>query len=249
MNECISTTVDREGRAMSPAPEAERKLPTGLSSGSPAGGAAAEAPHDDGSRGLVKSPFDLAGGLFLVGLAVLGLAGGFNLPTGTLSGIGSGLLPRAVSILVGAFGVLLIVQSLLFEGDRLEKWHLRGPVFVLGAVLVFAMLVRGSTLNFGGIFGIPVLASVKVPALGLIVAGPLAVIVSAFAAKDTRPREIVVFAIAMTLFSGLLFKEMLNLPIPYDPFGIVPGPVSGAYAAVKSALGHGVDAIKSLFVR
>src|SRR5262245_35027072 len=45
-------------------------------------------------RGLIKSPFDFAGGLFLLLLAGLGLAGGFNLPTGTLSGIGSGLMPR-----------------------------------------------------------------------------------------------------------------------------------------------------------
>lgn len=202
-----------------------------------------------GSSGLIKSQLDFAGGLFLLGLALLGLAGGFNLPTGTLSGIGSGLMPRAVSVLVGAFGVLLIVQSFLFEGDRLERWHLRGPVFVLGAVLVFAMLIRGSTLNFGGIFGIPVLFSIKVPALGLIVAGPLAVVISSFAASDTKPREIVVFAIVMTLLSGLLFKEVLNLPIPYDPLGIVPGPVSAAYAGLKSALGQVAGVIKSLFVR
>ena len=201
------------------------------------------------SGGLIKSQLDCGGGLFLIGLAALGLAGGFNLPTGTLSGIGSGLMPRAVSVLIGAFGLLLIVQSFLYEGDRLERWHLRGPVFVLGAVLVFAIVLRGSTLKFGGIFGVPELFSVKVPELGLIVAGPLAVIISAFAASDTRPREIVVFAIVMTLFSGLLFKEVLSLPIPYDPVGIVPGPVYGAYVAVKSALVQVAGVIKGLFVR
>jgi hypothetical protein len=201
------------------------------------------------SSGLIKSQLDLGGGLFLLGLALLGLAGGFSLPTGTLSGIGSGLMPRAVSLLVGVFGVLLIVNAFLFEGDKLERWHLRGPVFVLGAVLIFALLIRGSTLNFGGIFGIPVLFSVKVPALGLIVAGPLSVVISAYAASDTNLKEILVFAIVMTLLSGLMFKEVLNLPIPYDPVGIVPAPVNGAYVAVKSAIGHGVDAIKSLFVR
>ena len=200
-------------------------------------------------RGLVKSPFDLAGGLFLLGLAALGLAGGFNLPTGTLSGIGSGLMPRAVAILVGAFGVLLAVQAFLFEGEILERWHLRGPVYVLGAVLVFAMLIRGSTLNFGGIFGIPVLGSVKIPALGLIVAGPLAVFISSFAARDTKLVEIGVFSIVMTLLCGLLFKELLNLPIPYDPVGLVPAPVSAAYAGVKSALGHAAGIVKNLFVR
>ena len=201
------------------------------------------------SGGLVKSQLDFAGGLFLVGLAALGLAGGFNLPTGTLSGIGSGLMPRAVSVLVAAFGLLLVVNAFLFDGDKLEKWHLRGPVFVLGAVLVFAMLIRGSTLHVGGILGIPVLASIKVPALGLIVAGPLAVIISSFAAPDTRPKEIVVFAIVMTLLSGLMFKEILNLPIPYDPLGIVPQPINEAYAGVKWVLGQGADAIKNLFVR
>jgi putative tricarboxylic transport membrane protein len=204
---------------------------------------------DTRSGGLVKSQLDLGGGLFLIGIAALGLAGGFTLPTGTLQGIGSGLMPRAVSLLIGAFGVLLVVHAFLFEGDRLEKWHLRGPVFVLGAVLVFAMVLRGSLLKFGGFFGIPVLFTVKIPELGLIVAGPLAVIISAYAASDTRPVEIAVFAVVMTLFSGLLFKEVLNLPIPYDPIGIIPGPVTGAYVAVKSALAHGVGVIKDLLPR
>jgi hypothetical protein len=200
-------------------------------------------------RGPIKSPFDLAGGLFLLGLAALGLAGGFNLPFGTLSGIGSGLMPRVVAVLVGTFGVVLIVQALIWNGDRLEKWHLRGPVFVLGAVLVFAMVIRGSTLSFGGFAGIPVLTTVKVPALGLVVAGPLAVMVSSFADAGTRPREIAVFAVVMTLLCGLLFKELLNLPIPFDPAGVIPDAVNSAYIGVKSVLGQAFAGIKKLIVR
>jgi putative tricarboxylic transport membrane protein len=200
-----------------------------------------------GRAGLVKSPLDLGAGLFLLAIAALGLAGGFNLPSGTLSGIGSGLLPKVVAIMVGAFGVLLVAQALIFGGDRLERWHLRGPVFVLGAVLVFAMVIRGSTLNFGGGAGIPVLASIRVPSLGLVVAGPLAVMISSLADKDTRPVEVVVFSVVMTLVCGLLFKELLNLPIPFDPAGIIPEPISHAYAGVKSAIGQLFTAIKNLF--
>ena len=199
--------------------------------------------------GLLKSPFDFAGGLFLLGLAALGLAGGFNLPFGTLSGIGSGLMPRVVAILVGAFGVLLIAQSLVSEGDRLERWHARGPVFVLGAVLLFAMVIRGSTLNLGGGLGIPLIASVKVPPLGLVVAGPLAVIVASFAAKDMRPVETVVFAVVMTLLCGALFKELLNLPIPFDPAGLIPEWISGAYAGFKRGVAAVFAVIRSLFGR
>jgi hypothetical protein len=204
-------------------------------------------PGEADTRGPVKSPLDFAGGLFLLAIAVLGFGGAFNLPTGTLSGIGSGLLPKTLAVLVGAFGVLLMVQGLLFEGDRLERWNLRGPVFVLGAVLVFALLIRGSTLNFGGILGIPLLATVKVPGLGLVVAGPLAVIISAFADKSTRPVEIVVYAVIITMLSGLMFKELLNLPIPFDPAGLIPAPIDDGYAGVRSAIVHGIAAIKNLF--
>jgi putative tricarboxylic transport membrane protein len=201
------------------------------------------------SGGLIKSQLDLGGGLFLIGIAALGLAGGFNLPTGTLSGIGSGLMPRVVSLMIGAFGLLLVVHAFLFDGDRLERWHLRGPVFVLGATLVFALVIRGSTLHFGGILGIPLLFSIKVPEMGLIVAGPLAVFVAAFADRDTRPVEIAVFAVVMTLISGVMFKEMLNLPIPWDPAGLIPDVITSAYAGLKSALVHAGGAIMNLFVR
>jgi hypothetical protein len=205
--------------------------------------------RESAPRGMVKSPLDVAGGVFLLALAAIGFAGGFNLPTGTLSGIGSGLLPKTVAVLIAAFGVFLVVQGLLFEGDSLEKWHLRGPVYVLGGVVLFAMVIRGSTLNFGGVLGIPVLASVHIPALGLIVGGPLAVIVSSLAEKSTRPLEIVLFAIIMTMLSGILFKELLNLPIPFDPAGLVPAWINAVYVGIKSAIAHAFAAGKNLFVR
>lgn len=200
-------------------------------------------------HGPVKSPLDFAGGIFLLALAALGFAGGFNLPFGTLSGIGSGLMPKVVATLVGAFGVLLLLQSFVWDGDRLERWHVRGPVFVLGAVLVFAIFIRGSTLTLGGFAGLPLLGPLKVPPLGLIVAGPLAVMFSSLAAKDTRPLEVVIFAAVMTLLCGLLFKEMLSLPIPFDPAGLIPESVTHVYAGAKSALGQVFGSIKKLIVR
>jgi hypothetical protein len=78
------------------------------------------------------------------------------------------------------------------------------------------MLIRGSTLTLGGFAGLPAVASVKVPAMGMLVAGPLSVIFAAFADKDTRLAEITIFGIVMTLLSGLLFKELLGLPIRPD---------------------------------
>ena len=77
----------------------------------------------------------------------------------------------------------------------------------------------------------------------------MAVIVSAFAEKSTRPLEIVIFAVVMTLLSGVLFKELLNLPIPFDPAGVIPSWINEAYAGLKRAIAAVFTAIRNLFGR
>src|ERR1700680_2674306 len=102
-----------------------------------------DAPQNRAQNGsAIRSPLDFAGGLFLIGIAAVGYAGAFTLPFGQLSGIGSGLLPKVVAVLVAAFGVALVIQSLAIGGDQLERWAFRGPLLVLASVLVFAFLIR-----------------------------------------------------------------------------------------------------------
>jgi putative tricarboxylic transport membrane protein len=156
---------------------------------------------DKTSRGGIRSPLDFAGGLFLVGIALVGYIGAFNLPFGHMSSIGSGLLPKSVAVLVGVFGLFLVLQGLLSRGDTLDAWGVRGLVFVLGAVLVFALTIRP---------------------LGLAIAGPLTVVVAALADKDTRPLEIILYAFVLTAISIGLFKFMLRLPMPIFPPGYGP---------------------------
>jgi putative tricarboxylic transport membrane protein len=162
----------------------------------------------------IRSPLDFAGGLFLIAVAVVGYAGAFTLPFGQLSGIGSGLLPKVVAALVATFGVALVIQGLAVGGDQLERWAVRGPLLVLAAVLVFAFTIRQ---------------------LGLVVAGPICFIVSALADRDTRPVEVIVSAIVATVACGFLFKDLLNLPIPFDPMSIL-WPLHAPYDALKTAI-------------
>jgi putative tricarboxylic transport membrane protein len=79
----------------------------------------------------------------------------------------------------------------------LARWSVRGPVFILGAAIVFALSVRP---------------------LGLAVAGPLTVVVGAFASPQTRLVETLIFSAVMTAFCVTLFKFALNLPIPVAPW-------------------------------
>jgi putative tricarboxylic transport membrane protein len=163
-------------------------------------------------RGLIKSSRELVAGLFLLLIAALAFLGSYSLKFGQLSGIGPGLIPKVTAALVAAFGVLLIMQSMATGGDRLSPWSLRGIVFVLGSVLLFAFTIR---------------------TFGLIVSGPLAIIVSSMADRDTKWSEVLIFAVVLTALCGLLFKDLLGLPIPFDPIGLVPEAVTAAYVSFK----------------
>lgn len=162
-----------------------------------------EVPEEE-RRGLLKSPQDFGAGLFLIVFAAIGFIGGWNLPMGTLSTVGSGMLPKVTAGLVAAFGVLLIAESFVSHGPVLDRWRLRGPFFVLGAILIFAWTIRP---------------------LGLVVAGPLAVMMSSMADKDTRLVEIVLYSFVITAFCIGLFSYALRLPIPIMPTA-VPYPLN-----------------------
>lgn len=146
---------------------------------------------------MVRAPQELAAGLFLIAIAAIALWQGADLAAGTLGQMGPGMLPRAVAAIILMLGIVLIADGFMEKGARLERWRLRGPLFILGAALVFGLAIR--------------------PA-GLAVAGPLAIILSAQADRGTRLVETVIFAVVLTAFCIGLFKLALGLPIPVAPW-------------------------------
>jgi hypothetical protein len=169
----------------------------------------------DDTRGVLKSPQDFAAGLFLLAFATLAYFGAFDLKFGQLRGIGPGLMPKVTAAILGVFGLMLVLQSFTARGSRLDAWGIRGLFFVLGAVILFAFTIRG--VDFGKGVNLPYFGN-KFPALGLLVAGPLAVIFSSFADKSTRWGEVLLFAVVITAFCIGLFKFALRLPIPLAPW-------------------------------
>jgi len=151
------------------------------------------------SRRWIRSPRDFLAGLSLVALAAFALTTTAGLDAGALRGLGPGMLPRSVATGVGAVGLAVVALSLLRRGPPIGRWPLRGPLFVSLGVVAFALTIR---------------------TLGLAVAGPLVVVVSGFASAETRPKELVVFALVMTAFCVGLFRYALSLPIPVL---VIPG--------------------------
>ncbi|MCA0320597.1 MAG: tripartite tricarboxylate transporter TctB family protein [Proteobacteria bacterium] len=165
------------------------------------------------SRGLVKSPQDMFAGLFIVAFGLFCLWASSNLTGGRGANLGPGSFPRGLSFLLMAVGSIIIVQALTVVGPRLEAWSIRGPVFVLGSVLVFAATIRGTTLNIPGIGRTDL-----IPPLGLIVAGPMTLVLASLATTERNWFQTIVFAASMTAFCILLFKVALRLPIPVAPW-------------------------------
>src|SRR3712207_1552671 len=98
-------------------------------------------------RGPVRSPQSLAGGIFLVALAALALWLSRDLSRGTLGAMGPGMLPDWLAITVGLCGLALLVFAFTTTGEALERWSLRGPVFVIGGILAFAVTIRPFALG------------------------------------------------------------------------------------------------------
>ncbi len=158
-------------------------------------GPAGPAAGDNPTRSL-RFNREICAGIFLLISAAIAYYGAWPLDAGSMSGVGSGLMPKGVALGVGAFGIYLIAVGAFGSSDRIEGFSFRGIIFVLGAILVFAATVRP---------------------FGLLVAGPLSMLIAAIADPDTRPVEILVFTTLMTAACYLLFKLALRLPIPVLP--------------------------------
>jgi putative tricarboxylic transport membrane protein len=160
------------------------------------------------ARGLtVRSPQDLAAGIFMILLAALALFLARDLPLGTLRQIGPGMLPKSFAVICAGLGVMLALTSLVYKGEQLQGFSWRGVIFVLGGAVLFGLTIRGFDIG-----------PLKVPQLGLVVSGPIVVLVAGSAATDLRWKELIIFAIVMTTFCALLFKYALGLPIPLAPW-------------------------------
>ena len=104
---------------------------------------------------------------------------------------------RSIVLFYGT--ILVMFVAALTRDAWLDAFGLRGPFFVVAGILAFAITIR---------------------LFGLVIAGPLAMIIGGFASSEVRMKEIIIFAAVMTAFCVGLFRYVLNLPIPIL---IIPG--------------------------
>jgi hypothetical protein len=152
-------------------------------------------------------PRERAAGLFLIVIGAVAFWSSLELPVFRGGSVGAGLMPRLLGIFITGLGVAQLVLSVRRPGPAVGAWNARDIVMLLGAVILFAITIRGYDLG-----------AIAIPPLGVVVAGPLAVITAGFAARDVRVGELAIFAVVMSAACLALFRFALGLPLPVAPW-------------------------------
>ena len=142
-----------------------------------------------------QRPFDptdaVAGVLFIAFGLFFGLSSLLRLDLGTALRMGPGYAPLALSAVLLLLGLLILAGSLRSAPEPVGRLAWRGMAFILPAPILFGLTVRG---------------------LGFVPAIFLASLLAAFASPRMKPWQALVLALAVTIFSTLVFSVALGLP-------------------------------------
>lgn len=149
-----------------------------------------------GVTGGAGSPRDYWGGFALVALAVFALEAAHDLPGMRGFAFGPGTAPRMFAIIVCVLGLVVSATGLFTKGPGIDRFYIRGPLFVTISVVLFAWLVRP---------------------LGLVIASYLSIVAAAGATPEARLIETLIWGAFLTAFCCFLFPYALNLPMQLWP--------------------------------
>ncbi|URI11276.1 tripartite tricarboxylate transporter TctB family protein [Aquincola tertiaricarbonis] len=153
----------------------------------------------------IKSQKDFWSGLMFVVVGIGFAWGATNYSFGASARPGPGYFPFGLGILMAILGAVVLFQALTIEtetGDPIGKWAWKPLVIVVGAVAAFGWLL---------------------PHMGMVIALPLLVLISAAASDEFRLREALINAVVLTIFSWLIFIKGLSLVIPLWPSFMASG--------------------------
>jgi hypothetical protein len=139
---------------------------------------------------------DFLFGLFLLLVATGTLVATRKLSVGTAANMGPGYMPRVIAIAVIAFGLFFFGRGLIRAYQGIARVHLRPLIAIVLSVAVFALLAEIA---------------------GLAVSAVITIVAAAFAIREMRPLEAIVFGVLMAVLSVLLFVNVLSLPVPVWP--------------------------------
>jgi hypothetical protein len=147
----------------------------------------------------IKSQRDFVSGLLFIAVGAGFAIGATEYPFGQSARPGPGYFPLLLGLIQAALGAIVLFKSLTIEsddGDPIGAFAFRPLGLILGAVVLFGLLL---------------------PRAGMIIAVPVLVIISSFAADEFHWKGVVITTVVLTLGSWLVFVKGLGLTIPVLP--------------------------------
>jgi len=144
----------------------------------------------------IRSAQDYIGGVVLMALALFALWASSDLQGMRGFSFGAGTAPRMFGSLLLMLAAAIALTGLLKDGPGMSHYSWRGPLFVLAAIVFFALSIRS---------------------LGLVVTAFVSFLVAATGSHETRWLEAVIVGACLTAGCALLFPYVLGLPMPMFP--------------------------------
>ena len=110
--------------------------------------------------------------------------------------MGPAYFPIVLGGLLAVLGVVVLLDSLVEEGEPVAKFHFRPLLFLAASSLAFAYLLKP---------------------LGLPLASVALVFISAFGGHEFKWKEVAILSVLLVIFSVLVFVKGLVLPFPICP--------------------------------
>ena len=145
----------------------------------------------------IKSPKDFWAGLMFLGFGLFfAIWAIVNYQMGSAVRMGPAYFPTVLGGLLAVLGLIVLAGSLAFHGPKVPALHFRPLLFVLTSCLAFGYLMKP---------------------LGLVLATVAMVFLAALGGHEFRWKEVTLLAVALVVFSVLVFVKGLTLPFPLWP--------------------------------
>lgn len=147
----------------------------------------------------IKSEKNFWSGLMFIAVGVVFAVGALNYSFGSSARPGPGYFPFGLGVLMAILGAIVLFGALTVEtegGEKIGKWAWRPLVWIVASVATFGWAL---------------------PHLGMIIALPILVVVSAMAGDEFHWKDALINAVILTVGSWVIFSWGLKLTIPLWP--------------------------------
>lgn len=150
--------------------------------------------REQGSRlKMIRSAKDFWAGLIYILFGITAIVVGRDYPMGAAFRMGPAFFPTILGGLLLVIGSISVIRSFLTVGDPVGRFAVPALMLVTGSIFLFGYLVRG---------------------LGVALALPVLVVISAYASKKFHWGPTFIMAVGLTVFCVLVFLKGLGIPLP-----------------------------------